>query len=236
MGLDVIDVIEGDMASVIGLVIDIIGLVLIMGLVEDIIGLVLIMGLIEDIIGLVFIMGLIEDIIGLVIDIIGLVKDIIGLVIGLVEDIIGLVADIIGLVVIIGLVDIMGPANPMDIIRREFNMFSANLDIMDKTVRIMGDVVIIWVITGMEVPVVMASCAASLRRGVVEPLNMVLAGLIADAISADGEAMEFAIAFAIDVEAIVSGIEEAGIIESGIAMAGSDAIIADGIWDRFSTV
>ena len=103
MGLDVIDVIEGDMASVIGLVIDIIGLVLIMGLVEDIIGLV----------------------------------------IGLVEDIIGLVADIIGLVVIIGLVDIMGPANPMDIIRREFNMFSANLDIMDKTVRIMGDVVII---------------------------------------------------------------------------------------------
>ena len=143
MGLDVIDVIEGDMASVIGLVIDIIGLVLIMGLVEDIIGLVLIMGLIEDIIGLVFIMGLIEDIIGLVIDIIGLVEDIIGLVIGLVEDIIGLVADIIGLVVIIGLVDIMGPANPMDIIRREFNMFSASLDIMDKTVRIMGDVVII---------------------------------------------------------------------------------------------
>ena len=132
MGLDVIDVIEGDMASVIGLVIDIIGLVLIIGLVEDIIGLVFIMGLIEDIIGLVLIMGLVEDIIGLVIDIIGLV-----------EDIIGLVADIIGLVIIIGLVDIMGPANPIDIIRREFNMFSANLDIMDKTVRIMGDVVII---------------------------------------------------------------------------------------------
>ena len=88
----------------------------------------------------------------------------------------------------------------------------------------------------MEVPVVMASCAASLRRGVVEPLNMVLAGLIADAISADGEAMGFAIAFAIAVDAIVSGIEEAGIIESGIAMAGSDDIIADGIWDRFSTV
>lgn len=88
----------------------------------------------------------------------------------------------------------------------------------------------------MEVPVVMASCAASLRRGVVEPLNMVLVGLIADAISAAGEAMGFAIAFAIAVEAIVLGIEEAGIIESGIAMAGSDAIIADGIWDRFSTV
>ena len=155
MGLDVMDVIEGDMASVIGLVIDIIGLVLIIGLVEDIIGLVFIIGLIEDIIGLVLIIGLVEDIIGLVLimglieDIIGLVlimglvEDIIGLVIGLVEDIIGLVADIIGLVVIIGLEDIMGPANPMVIIRREFNMFSANLDIMDKTVRIMGDVVII---------------------------------------------------------------------------------------------
>lgn len=129
MGLDVMDIMEGDMVSDIGLVIDINGL-------EDIIGLV------DD---MADIMGLVDD----KADIMGLVDDI--------ADIIGLVdaMDIRGLEDIRGFVDIIGDI--MDIIRLEFITFSASFDIMDSTVRIMGDVVIICVITGMDVPVIMAS-------------------------------------------------------------------------------
>lgn len=200
MGLDVMDIMEGDIVSDMGLVIDIIGLVDIMGLVDD----------------MADIMGFTEA----MVDIMGLVD----------------AMDIIGLEDIMGFVDIIGDI--MDIMRLEFITFSASFDIMDRTVRIMGDVVIICVITGMDVPVIMASWAASLRRGVVEPLIMALVGFIVPVISAEGDAIALAIAFAIALVAILLLIEEAGIIESCIAMVGSDAIIelpiGDDIWERFS--
>lgn len=129
MGLDVMDIMEGDMVSDIGLVIDISGLEDIMGLVDDMAD---IMGLVDDIVD---IMGLLDDIV----DIMGLVDAI----------------DIKGLEDIMGFVDIIGDI--IDIMRLEFITFSASFDIMDSTVRIMGDVVIICVITGMDVPVIMAS-------------------------------------------------------------------------------
>lgn len=129
MGLDVMDIMEGDMVSDIGLVIDISGLEDIMGLVDDMAD---IMGLVDDIVD---IMGLLDDI-----------ADIIGLVDAM---------DIRGLEDIMGFVDIIGDI--IDIMRLEFITFSASFDIMDSTVRIMGDVVIICVITGMDVPVIMAS-------------------------------------------------------------------------------
>lgn len=133
MGLDVMDIMEGDMVSDMGLIIDI------MGLVDDMAD---IMGLVDD---MGDIMGLVDD----MTDIMGLVDDM--------ADIMGLVdpMDIIGLEDIIGFVDIIGDI--MDIMRLEFITFSASFDIMERTVRIMGDVVIICVITGMDVPVIMAS-------------------------------------------------------------------------------
>lgn len=67
---------------------------------------------------------------------------------------------------------------------------------------------------------------------------MALAGFIVPVISAEGDAIALAIAFAIALVAILLLIEEAGIIESCIAMVGSDAIIelpiGDDIWERFS--
>lgn len=133
MGLDVMDIMEGDMVSDMGLIIDI------MGLVDDMAD---IMGLVDD---MGDIMGLVDD----MTDIMGLVDDM--------ADIMGLVdpMDIIGLEDIIEFVDIIGDI--MDIMRLEFITFSASFDIMERTVRIMGDVVIICVITGMDVPVIMAS-------------------------------------------------------------------------------
>lgn len=123
MGLDVMDIMEGDMVSDMGLIIDI------MGLVDDMAD---IMGLVDD---MTDIMGLVDD----MADIMGLVDPM----------------DIIGLEDIIGFVDIIGDI--MDIMRLEFITFSASFDIMERTVRIMGDVVIICVITGMDVPVIIAS-------------------------------------------------------------------------------
>ena len=60
---------------------------------------------------------------------------------------------------------------------------------------------------------------------------MALAGFIVPVISAEGDVIALAIAFAIALVAIVLPIEEAGIIESCIAMVGSDAIIEPPIGD-----
>lgn len=59
----------------------------------------------------------------------------------------------------------------------------------------------------------------------MEPLIMALAGFIVPVISAEGDVIALAIAFAIALVAILLPIEEAGIIESCITMVGSDAII-----------
>jgi hypothetical protein len=91
------------------------------------------------------------------------------------------------------------------------------------------------VIIGIEVPVIMANIAASLRRGVdMELLNIVLDGFIevaigldiaiAAAISADGEDIALAMALAIAAADMASDIDAAGITESRIAMTGSEAM------------
>lgn len=54
---------------------------------------------------------------------------------------------------------------------------------------------------------------------------MALAGFIVPVISAEGEVIALAIAFAIALVAILLPIEEAGITVSCIVMVGSDAII-----------